>query len=373
MTPFLHAAVQAADPEGILDRCLRELGKVPSSANLGFLYATDALASDLPNIVAELRERFPGVFWLGTVGVGICGTGREFYDAPALSLMIGALPGDLFRPLPSLLPDGTGDDDGVLAWWTRQEGGLAFLHADPTRTETPLLLQQMVELSPNGFINGGLTSSNSAHPQICGALTDGPLSGLLLAGGQEILTDHSQGCSPLGPTHQLTESQRNIAVRLDGRPALEVMKADMGEVLTRNLRQAAGYIYAALPISGSDTGDYLVRNLLGIDEERGLIAISDLLDDQERLLFCRRDGNTALEDLRRMLMRMEKRIGARTVRGGLYISCIARGRHQFGPDSEELRMISQTLGEFPLVGFFANGEIYNGRVYGYTGVLTLFL
>ena len=31
------------------------------------------------------------------------------------------------------------------------------------------------------------------------------------------------------------------------------------------------------------------------------------------------------------------------------------------------------LGDFPLVGFFANGEISNNRLYGYTGVLTLFL
>lgn len=74
-----------------------------------------------------------------------------------------------------------------------------------------------------------------------------------------------------------------------------------------------------------------------------------------------------------MLQRLKQRIGDNPIRGAIYVSCLGRGRHQFGDDSEELRLISETLGAFPLVGFFANGELYNGRLYGYTGVLTLFL
>jgi small ligand-binding sensory domain FIST len=60
-------------------------------------------------------------------------------------------------------------------------------------------------------------------------------------------------------------------------------------------------------------------------------------------------------------------------RGGLYYSCLGRGDSLFGDDSAEVGMIRTALGEFPLIGFFANGEIFNQRLYGYTGVLTLFL
>jgi small ligand-binding sensory domain FIST len=60
-------------------------------------------------------------------------------------------------------------------------------------------------------------------------------------------------------------------------------------------------------------------------------------------------------------------------RGGLYYSCVARGPNLFGDESEEVSMIRQALGDFPLVGFFCNGEISHNRLYGYTGVLTLFL
>jgi small ligand-binding sensory domain FIST len=74
-----------------------------------------------------------------------------------------------------------------------------------------------------------------------------------------------------------------------------------------------------------------------------------------------------------MLLDLKKRCAGRSPRGGVYISCLGRGRYQFGENSEEIRLIKEHLGEFPLVGFFANGEIFNGKLYGYTGVLTLFL
>ena len=104
-----------------------------------------------------------------------------------------------------------------------------------------------------------------------------------------------------------------------------------------------------------------------------MVAVGDYLDGHQRLMFCRRDGNSAREDMHRMLARIRMRVDGRTIRGGVYVTCVGRGRHQFGDQSEELRLISEVLGDFPLVGFFASGELYNGRLYGYTGVLTLFL
>jgi small ligand-binding sensory domain FIST len=89
-------------------------------------------------------------------------------------------------------------------------------------------------------------------------------------------------------------------------------------------------------------------------------------------MFCRRDGDAAREDMLRMLTDLAKRARGQ-IRGGVYYSCLGRGRYQFGENSEELKMIQEQLGDFPLVGFFANGEISHNRLYGYTGVLTLFI
>ena len=143
-------------------------------------------------------------------------------------------------------------------------------------------------------------------------------------------------------------------------------------MLARDLQRVAGYIHAAVPVTGSDTGDYMVRNLRGIDANQGWLAIGEALSAGDQLMFVRRDGASAVEDMARMLDSLKDRAAA-GIRGGVYHSCIARGPNQFGPGSQELKMIREALGDVPIVGFFGNGEISNGRLYTYTGVLSLFL
>jgi small ligand-binding sensory domain FIST len=162
-------------------------------------------------------------------------------------------------------------------------------------------------------------------------------------------------------------------VALDGAPALQVLEREVGEVLARNPERIGGYIHAARPEPGSDRADYTVRPLLSIDARRKIIAVGDDLRRGDPLRFVKRDGTAAQADLRRMLDDLAARAAGRPIRGALYHTCVARGVHMFGPDSAELRMIEAALGPIPLAGFFTNGEIYRDRLYGYTGVLTLFL
>ena len=374
MEQFLFASAVDADVTALTRDCLAQLGDIPAQANLGFVYATDRLAGDLPQVLARLQQAAPGVHWVGTVGMGICTSGQEVYDRPALAMMIGAFPAHAFRIVSSLQDAPQALPSAVADWWRDQDYCFALLHGDPSNPNTPVLLNRLLQQQEASFINGGLSSSNDgSNPQLADTLVSGGLSGVLFNQQVEIATDHTQGCSPIGPVHEITKAQKNIVITLDHRPALEVMKSEIGEVLAKDLAKIGGYIFVALPIQGSDSGDYLVRNLIGIDTDQGLVAVGDQLDDKRRMMYCRRDGNTAREDLQRMLERLRKRSNGRVIRGGVYVSCLGRGRNQFGDDSEELKLIQQVLGDFPLVGFFANGEIYNGRLYGYTGVLTLFL
>ena len=124
---------------------------------------------------------------------------------------------------------------------------------------------------------------------------------------------------------------------------------------------------------GSDRADYVVRPLLAIDARRGIIGLGAELRRGDPLLFVKRDGSAAQADLRRMLDDLRRRFDGRRIRGALYHTCVARGANMFGPDSAELKMIEAALGPVPLAGFFTNGEIYHDRLYGFTGVLTLFL
>ncbi|MBI3044468.1 MAG: FIST C-terminal domain-containing protein [Betaproteobacteria bacterium] len=350
------------------DSCIAQLGQGPAS--LGFLYATDLLADHLGDILALFKGRTGVPHWVGTVGLGVCASGREYLDEPAIAAMVGDFEPDTFRVFSGV--SSAADVDNVALKCGGAAPNFAIVHADPYNRDVAELVNKLAGKVESGFLVGGLTSSRRQNLQIADGLVEGGLSGVSFSDSVTVATRLTQGCSPLGTQHEVTACQQNVIVSLDGRPALDVFKEDVGEGLARDLNRIGGQVFAGLPIAGSDTGDYVVRNLVGIDPSNRLIAIAELLQQGSSLLFCRRDTRTANEDMARMLESIRQGLFSRP-RGGIYYSCVGRGASLFGPNSEELKMVRDALGEFPLVGFFCNGEISHNRLYGYTGVLTLFL
>jgi len=352
-------------------RCLAQIGDA-GRASLGFVYVTDHFAGNLDAILAYLKEETAVDSWVGTVGIGICVTGREYFDEPAVAVMLAALPTEDFRVFSAIEQDVDEISADCLDWSKRSSAGVAVVHGDPGNAKMALLVEGLAGALPAGFLVGGVSSSRHAHWQVANTVTHGGLSGVLFGAKQTVVTGLTQGCSLMGHKHLITEARGPVVARLDGRLALEVFNEEVGDILASDPQRAAGYIFAALPIPGSDTGDYVVRNIIGIDPDKGLMAIGDQLQAGQSLQFCRRDVRSAQEDLLRMLHGLKRRC-PRPPRGGLYYSCLGRGRNMFGEQSEELLTIQQELGDFPLIGFFANGEISHNRLYAYTGVLTLFL
>ena len=362
---FAHAA--GADWQAAANACLAQLGGPPAS--LGFLYVTDLLADHVSDILDFFRQRTGVPHWVGTVGIGICVSGREYLDEPALAVMLGEFAPGSFQILSGIR---TANDLALKRFRCGDRAAnFAIVHADPRNSEVPELIAGIAGKVDSGFVVGGLTSSRRQNVQIADKVIEGGVSGVLFAEDVSVATRLTQGCSPIGPKHVITQAQRNILVRIDDRPALDVLKEDIGANLARDLNRLGGTIFAGLPVAGTDTGDYLVRNLVGIDPARGIVAIGDVVENGGAIMFCRRDTASATEDMTRMLESMQKGLYTRP-RGGVYYSCLGRGANLFGPDSEELKMIEAAFGEFPLVGFFCNGEISHNRLYGYTGVLTLF-
>ncbi len=371
---FRIGHAQADTLDALVDGCLSQLGD-PPQASLGFVYATEALAGELGSVLDRLRSALSVEHWLGTVGHGVVATGTEYYESPALVVMLADLDESGYRTIP-LISNGTEAFlNSLTSWASGQPWG--FLHGDPGNPLVPPLLEQLPGLFGGALLSGGLSSSASNPnriPQIIDEVTASGLSGVLFDRGViPLAINHTQGCTPIGPRHRASEVERNVLVKLDERPALDVLYEDVGEVLARDIRRAAGYIFVGLPLTGEEAGDYTVRNLIGVDTQRGLVGVGDYVADGDEVMFCRRDGNTAREDMYRMLGELREVTGGRAPRGGLYVSCVGRGRNQFGDESGEVAMIHEILGDFPLAGFFANGEIYRNRLYGYTGVLTLFL
>lgn len=373
MEQFFHVSSSGDDLETVLQACLQQLPNCPEGANLGFIYVSDAIADALNGILHHCKITSGIEHWVGALGVGIIGDRREIYDQPAISLLLCQFDDEAFHII-----EAARNEEEIANNRTPQDTDtcFAFIHADGYQENTQQLITALASSMNNCFIAGGYTSSRSKQLHVADEISFDSLSGVVFSGNVPVITNLSQGCSPLGDRHAITQSEKNVALSLDHRPALDVLYDDIGEVLSRDIASASAYILAGLCIPGSDNNDYLVRALVGIDEKQKIFAVNDLLGNSDEMLFCRRDGNTATQDMMDMLTKLKKRLDAQHIarpRGGVYVSCLGRGREQFGDDSEEVRMIHEVLGDFPLTGFFANGEIHNNRVYGYTGVLTLFL
>ena len=366
--PYGHA--RDADWREALFRALEMAGPRVRGGTLGFLYVTDSFESDLPDILSAVREQTGVPHWTGCVGAGICATAQEYLDEPALAFMVTDFPETEFHLFAGMDPYRTGKSGPTGAG---RPPYFAIVHGDSQTPDLPDLVRDFAGKMGSGFITGGICSSRADGAQLVDEVVHGGLSGVTFSENIAVATRLTQGCSPIGPTHHINEARNNVISRLDDRPALDVFNDETSDILSRDLQRAAGFIFVAMPVKNDDRGDYMVRTLVGIDIERKLLAIGEYAEAGQSLMFCKRDSGTAREDLERMLSDIGRLTDGRRIRGGLYFTCVWRGQNLFGPDSAELRMIRDGLGDFPLVGFFANAEISHDKIYGYTGVLTLFL
>ncbi len=370
MEEFLVAHAAGGDWARLARQCSVELGPKGVCGNLGLLYVTEPLARDLSSIVTFLRETTGVPHWVGAAAPGICAGEADFFDQPALAVLTCNFAPDRFHVLPTVGPDVAVTLVGLAGWLGKTQPRFGIVHGDPQDRAVAPTISALAEAT-SCFLVGALTAGQS-EAQVAEVAVGGGVSGVLFAQDVEVATGLTQGCSPISGVHKVTRIADRAVAELDGRPALEVFKEDVGEVLARDLSRVAGYVHAALPVTGSDTGDYMVRNLMGIDVESGRLAIGETLVAGDQIMFVRRDPESAKKDMARMLSQLKGRLGD-GAKAAVYHSCVARGPHQFGPGAVELAMIRDAFGDIPLIGFFGNGEISHNRLYGYTGVLTLFV
>ena len=397
--PDAHMALALAAAQVDAQRAARQ---PPFAATLGLLYLTDALATQADALLAELQQRWPGVHWVGNVGVGVLAGGVEYLDEPALVLMLCDLPPASFRvfsgrqPLPVDAPGNPVHS--------------ALVHADPATPDLDELITELAGRTHSGYLFGGLTGSRGRHLHIADGVFAGGLSGVGFAAdavlGRRLVSRITQGCLPLGPARHVTHAERNLVLTLDGQPALPLLLAELG-VSLQQPQDAMAALRSAL-VGLTDSGDTVlarggqfgadtrVRHLVGIDPARGGVAIADLAEAGQQLTFCRRDVAAARRDLVRICSEIREELEADLpvpalpglparsapgpadqptaprIAGAIYVSCAGRGGPHFGGPSAEALILQRALGDVPLVGFFAGGEIAHHHLYGYTGVLTVF-
>lgn len=394
MTQFTASHAAGEDWKTACLAAIEKLGRLGTRFTLGFFYVSDPIGGDLVEIYNALCTATGLDDWVGAVGYGICGlaggdsaspvpttpsssekhdspmVAGEYFDRPAVTLLATDMPRADFRVFS--IPSNDLSDFRARhgAWIAEAHPQLAIVHGDSRNAQTQDLIARLAEES-GAFLVGGMASFTSVLNQVAGGTTAGGLSGVMFASRVAVVSGLSQGSAPLGPVRRITNAEGNILIALDGRPALDVLREDVGVETDEQLRRLASYVNVALLIPNSDKGDYVVRNLVGIDSARGLVATSENVEPGGRMMFCARDSLTAAADLRVMVGDLARRAD-QAVKGALYFSCVARGPNLFGSDAEEIKLVREKLPGVPLAGFYANGEISNNRLYGYTGVLVAF-
>lgn len=382
---FVHAHAAAPDWQEALTDCVGQLRTriaAPHAATgdftLGWCYLSDYFAPAAEAILAALQQKLAGIAWVGTVGIGVLASGVEYIDEPALVLMAAPLPAESFRLFSGRQPLATVSSDFV--------AHTALVHGEGSTPDIQDLLHELSERTTTGYLFGGLSSARNRTLHLANGVFTGGLSGVLFDSSVHLISRVTQGCQPIGPQRKVTGSEGNYVITLDGRPALDCVMQDLGiddELLADELSDALSATLVGISSGNEDVplhagkfgADTLVRHLVGVDLENRVLAIGDEIESGSQLAFCKRHPAAARRDLQRIAteIRDELESGASgKLAGALYVSCSGRGGPHFGARHAELRVVRDVLGDVPLVGFFAGGEIARDHLYGYTGVLTVF-
>jgi small ligand-binding sensory domain FIST len=379
-----------------------------SAPTLGLLYITDHYAVHAQDILDHLGAELPEVTdWSGTVGVGIASSNVEYFDEPGLAVMLCALPPHQYRVFSGVAP--------LSAAFTPHT---ALVHADAGTPDVAELIAEMADRTTTGYLFGGLASSRGDVVQFAiggngnlqghgkaGGVFRGGLSGVAFAEGVQIVSRVTQGCQPVSGERRITGANGNLVTELDGEPALDVLLEDLHVTLDQPQAALAalrttlvGLTQASEDVvnsTGHFGADVIVRHIIGVDPRRRGVAIANPVEQGMKLAFCRRSVEAARADLVRICSEIREELepeeiplamanaiasadaatgapATAQIAGAVYVSCAGRGGPHFGGPSAELQIVRRALGDVPLVGFFAGGEIARSHLYGYTGVLTVF-
>jgi small ligand-binding sensory domain FIST len=353
----------------------RQARSPPASLH-GLIYVSQALGEHFDQIVGLVSTLRPDVVWSGACVPGVLAGLGEYLHEPALALIAGdvALNAiDLAAPL---------------EWAADQPSGL-LIHADPSCADLDNVLARARQQLRPGALFGGVVAgmadqAGDPHPRA------GNARAMAIRHPAQAWSRATLGARPLARPRLITSIRNRHLETLDHRPALEVLLEDLGVAHRADIRgdpsRLIGAIRAAIPDQGLVIGiapppdgpkrpgsfDQRICHLLGIEPGAGLVAIDDTAIPGEQILLMGLDAATARTDLIRACTELREELEASGRRARLlhYVSCVARGQALFGSAGVEASLIAHNLGGLPLIGFFANGEIGDGRLRGYSAVLT---
>ncbi|MEO1133783.1 MAG: FIST N-terminal domain-containing protein [Cyanobacteria bacterium J06639_1] len=361
-------------------------------ADLAILFVSAAFASEYARVLPLLRDMLSVNVLLGCSGGSIVGGSREIENEPAIALSLAQLPGVELHPfhidaedLPDLDASPTAWEDAIGVPQRSQPHFIVLPDGFSSRIND--LLQGMDFTYPSATKIGGLASGGNGPEQNALFLNDqlyrfGTI-GVGMSGNIAVDSLVAQGCRPIGEPLRVTKAERNVMVTLDDRPPLEVLQDILRDLSPEDRELARTSLFVGLLMdefkSKAERGDFLIRNILGLDPNTGVVAIGDRIRPGQTVQFHLRDARTSEDDLRWVLSRYRDRQSEQIsdgVAGAVMFSCLGRGSYLYGRPDVDSSIFRELAGQIPLGGFFCNGEIgpVGGTTFlhGYTSVFGLF-
>ena len=357
----LDAAVDA-----VAEALHEELGEAPD------LLVAFGAVDQMDQLPGALVECFPDAVVVGCSAAGVIGAGHEVEHRSALSVTGARLPDVEIHPFaigPDALAGGGLDAPAFTELLGLDAAAVPpmIVLSDPFTCDVDALVRGVDAAYGRSAKVGGLASGGRRpgdHVLLVGdeARSSGAV-GVALSGNIALDTIVAQGCRPVGNPLFVTRSRGNLILELDGRRPVELIEELHASLNDQDRALMRDSLFIGLAIADQrqsyQRGDFLVRNLLGVDPEQGALAVAASLRDNVVVQFQLRDAATSAEDLRELLEAQET-----PPAGALLFSCVGRGTYLYGRTGHDSEMFQDRLGPVPLGGFFCNGEI--GPVQGQT-------
>jgi len=360
---------------------------LPGACDLLMLFGSYHHRAALADAAESIRSTLSPRVTMATTAEAVLGDDQERDGGAGLAAIAMRMPGVRLRtwtttpddPMrlkdPVMIADRIGLSDDFRA---------AIMIADPFTTPVPRLLPVLTGCGGEQPVPivGGMASGGTQPGLNVLVLDDRVLSaggmGVSIFGDVQMDFVVSQGCRPVGSPMLVTKAERNIIFELGSRPALQVLQ-EFGEQLSdkdkHHLRR--GLLLGTVINEYKDRfgrGDFLVRNVLGYDQRVGGIAVGDMPRVGQTVQFHVRDAETAGEDLQLLLDAQV--MDDNKPFAGLLFTCNGRGERLFEQPNHDLNMIHDRLGNVPVAGFFAAGEIgpigQTSFLHAHTASLALF-
>ncbi len=385
--------ISSISHEKDIGRALTELRRdvrvhMDAPADLLMLFLTPHYEPYYDRVSDAVAGTLSPAHFLGCTGTGIIGAAREIEDRPAISVMAASLPDVEVIPFYVEERDLPTSDAAPDQW--HEALGVApdptphfLLLVDPTGDipfdPRPLLMGLDFAYPASAKI-GGLASVLRENCLFMGERQlSGGCAGLALQGNIDVDTVVAQGCRPVGHAMTVTECDGYVLTGLDDRPAVEVLVELYHSLLEQDQELLQRSLHLGVAMTGLKIdygpGDFLIRNVLHLDHERGTISVGDHLERGQTVQFHIRDPQAAHDELDQLLTRYRDESSV-DPEGALLFTCTGRGRHLFGEAHHDSGLFQSVLGEVPLAGMFCGGEIGpvgdSTYLHGYTSSFAIF-